>query len=274
MIPLAERYEKRGLKAAQQVFVLSEYTRAAVESICAPEKVSLAPCGVDTDRFRPEPDPTGNYLVCVARFSDPRKNVRLLLEAYATVRKKIQNTPDLYLIGDPPTNESQAFLQSLDLAEQVQLIGPKAGEELAALMRNALFFVLSSNEEGLGIVILEAMASGIPVVSTDCGGPASAIKEGETGFLTPVRDARALAAAMERLLTNPELRTRLGQAGRQVALERFSLAAAGRVFLNKYDEHFNSLESGVTSPESQTKAAKRGLESDSNAMLPTADSRL
>lgn len=255
MIPVAELYEKRGLQAAEQTFVLSEYTRNAVEAICPPCKVTLAPCGIDTDLFRPEPAVAGNYIVCVARFSDPRKNVRLLLGAYAILGKKGDDVPDLYLIGDPPSDESQQYLQSLGLADKVRLIGPKAGEELAALYRNALFFVLSSNEEGLGIVILEAMASGLAVVSTACGGPATAISEGETGFLTPVGDVAALAAAMETLLMNPALRARMGLAGRRIATGRFSIAAAGKVFLDKYDELFTNQESGVQSLGSHTLVA-------------------
>jgi len=111
---------------------------------------------------------------------------------------------------------------------------------LAELYRNALFFVLSSNEEGLGIVILEAMASGLPVVSTACGGPATSLVHGETGLLTPVGDARALADAMQTLLGDSDLRRRMGTEGRRVAEERFSLAAAGKVFLDSYDEVFST----------------------------------
>ncbi len=239
MLPIAERYERRALKASDSIFALSEYTRATVEAIGGPRKVVLAPCGVDTNLFRPAVRPDGDYILCVARFSDARKNVRLLLDAYALLRQKAETVPDLYLIGDPPSEASQLQLQTLALAQKVHWLGPKPGEELAALYRNASFFVLSSNEEGLGIVILEAMASGLPVVSTACGGPATAVSEGETGLLTPIGDAQALAAAMEKLVREPALRERMGREGRRVAEERFSLAAAGKVFLKKYDELLN-----------------------------------
>ena len=235
MIPLTEQSEKRGLQAAQKVFALSEYTRAAVESIIGPGKVTLAPCGVDTQRFRPAETPQNSYIICVARFSDPRKNIRLLLEAYAALIYAIPNAPDLYLIGDPPTVASQSYLQTLGIAERVRLLGPKHGEELAELYRNAAFFVLSSDEEGLAIVLLEAMASGLAVISTDCGGPSTAITQGKTGLLTPVGDAAALAAAMQELVLDSSLRERFGKEGRRTAEERFSLGATGQVFLNAYD---------------------------------------
>jgi glycosyltransferase involved in cell wall biosynthesis len=207
-----------------------------VEAIRGSHNVVLAPCGVDTDLFHPANDKDGNYIVCVARFSDPRKNVRLLLDAYARLKQQGNSIPDLYLIGDPPNAAAQAYLQQLGIADQVRLIEPKRGEELAQLFRNALFFVLSSDEEGLGIVILEAMASGLAVVSTACGGPATAVVDGETGFLTPVGDVSALATALTRLVTDSDLCARMGRAGRRAAEERFSLTAAGKVFLARYDQ--------------------------------------
>lgn len=240
MLPIAERYERRGLKASDSIFALSEYTRVTVEEIAGPHQVVVAPCGVDTDLFRPTPRPEGDYILCVARFSDPRKNVRLLLDAYALLRQKAETVPDLYLVGEPPSEAMQRQLQTLGLAPNVKLLRPKRDKELAALYRNANFFVLSSNEEGLGIVILEAMASGLAVVSTACGGPATAVSEGETGLLTPIGDAPALAAAMEKLVREPALRARMGREGRRVAEERFSFAVTGKVFLDQYDKLLNT----------------------------------
>jgi glycosyltransferase involved in cell wall biosynthesis len=250
MVRISERYERRALRNTHAIFALSEYTRGAVQAIAGPGKVVLAPCGVDTDLFRPAEKAEGSYIVCVARLSDPRKNLALLLRAYAMVQKRVAAAPDLYLIGDPPSEAARLHLQSLGLAHKVKLIGPKQGEELAELYRKALFFVLTSNEEGLGIVILEAMASGLPVVSTACGGPATAVLEAETGFLTPIGDAPALADAMEQLLRDPALCVRMAKAGRRIAEERFSLAAAGKVFLDRYDDLLNGREGELQCQES------------------------
>jgi len=252
MVPLTERYEKRSLGIANKVFALSEYTRRVVEGSAERDKVVLAPCGVDTGLFRPMTEAAEKYILCVARFSDARKNVRLLLDAYAILQRKDLEIPNLYLIGDPPTENIHAHLRRLGLADKVKLVGPKQGEELAELYGQAAFFVLSSDEEGLGIVVLEAMASGLAVVSTDCGGPATAITDLETGFLTPVGDAGAFAAAMEKLLVDPGLRQRMGREGRKVAEERFSLNAAGQVFLDAYDKLLSSrVAKGATAPDLQ-----------------------
>lgn len=234
MMPISESYERRALKSAQVIFALSEYTSSAIKRIAGEERVMLAPCGVDTTLFRPAVQPVGDYIICVGRLSDPRKNVRLLLEAYDKLQQALTDVPDLYLVGGSPSQSELSFLKSRKLEHKIQLRCP-GQEELSRLYRNARFCVLPSNEEGLGIVILEAMASGLAVVSTDCGGPATAIIEGRTGLLTPVGDANALAEAMGKLLRDPALSMRMGKEGRRVAEERFSLSAAGKIFLDTYD---------------------------------------
>jgi glycosyltransferase involved in cell wall biosynthesis len=80
------------------------------------------------------------------------------------------------------------------------------------------------------------MASGVPVVSTDCGGPATLIDDGQTGFLVPTGDADALAARMAHLLTHPREAAAMGRAGRSRVEQHFSVEAAGERFLRVYDE--------------------------------------
>jgi glycosyltransferase involved in cell wall biosynthesis len=85
--------------------------------------------------------------------------------------------------------------------------------------------VLPSLSEGLSNSILESMAAGVPVVATAVGGTPELVEDGVTGYLVPPRDAAALAAAITRLLDDPTLARRLGEAGRRRVVERFSLAA-------------------------------------------------
>jgi len=161
----------------------------------------------------------------------------MLLEAYHKLRKELPQCPRLFLVGQgglSPKDWDHAV--SLGLSDHIKVHKNVSSAELRALYRDASVFVFSSDEEGLGLVILEAMASGLPVVGKDCGGPATAVLPGKTGLLTPVGDAAALAESVKLLLVNPEMRRQMGRVARQSAEERFSLAAAGKVYLDKYDE--------------------------------------
>jgi len=237
----AEVYETRALRAADSVLALSPYTMRSIQPKLRGRTASLAFCGVDTELFRPRREydlpeqARPRYILCVARLSDARKNVAMLLRAYASLALGPEPMPDLYLVGEPLSAAGAKLVETLGIADRVRSLGPKHDEELARLYRGAEFFVLSSDEEGLGIVILEAMASGLAVVSTASGGPDVAVTDGETGFLTPVGNQEALAGAMRSLAVDSELRNRFGREGRKVAEARFSLRSAGEVFLDQYD---------------------------------------
>jgi mannosyltransferase len=122
------------------------------------------------------------------------------------------------------------------VARKVTFLEDVDAETLRALYRHAGIVALSSDEEGLGLVLLEAMASGVPVVSTDCGGPSTVVDDGVTGLLTPVGDADAFADALETLVEDPGRARRMGRAGRERAVNEFSLDAAGGRFLEIYRE--------------------------------------
>lgn len=245
MTPLAERYERSGLQIASEVFALSNYTLDAVRKVLGPDAGILAPCGVDTEVFQPAPGAgKGQYILCVGRLDDPRKNTALLVEAYARLRRKFPDSPELWLVGPQPPPQTLHLINEHGLSQFVRLLGAQKTAELPKLYQSALFFVLSSDEEGLGLVILEAMACGLPVVSTACGGPETAVEHERTGLLVPTNDAEALSAAMGRLLSSPSLCASTGKAGRTAALDRFSIAATGRVFIEKYEEAIHAGNNG------------------------------
>lgn len=234
MAAIQQRAERRALERVDHAFALSAYTAQTIKPWAGANKISVAMCGVDTTAFYPGTAATPPYMLCVGRLSDRRKNLQLLLNAYAKAKRRSKAVPDLYLVGDLP-EAIDRWLAQLGIQGGVRLLGECFGADLADLYRRAQFLVLSSDEEGLGIVILEAMASGIPAISTDCGGPASAITHGQTGLLTPIGDSDALAAAIQTLAEDPALCRRMGRAARDAAERRFSLPATGKVFLDTYD---------------------------------------
>ncbi len=228
--------ESKILSRMDHVFAQSTYTRRLLEGLVPEGRLSLGPPGIDVSLFSPGPDRGNNYILSVARFSDPRKNVRVLFRAYALLRRHFPDAPPLVLAGTAgPTPEDWSIVRELGIAKWVQFRNNPTVEELARLYREASLFVLASNEEGFGIVLAEAMASGIAVISTRCGGPESVVVEGRTGYLTPVGDHEAMAARLSELLTDPEIRRQMGGEGRRLAEQRFSIEAAGVTYIEVYD---------------------------------------
>lgn len=235
MTRFTSQAEDRALAIADTVFAESTYTQRLLDGKTKPGALVLGPPGVDVDHFHPHPSlSVTGPITCVGRLQDPRKNIRLLLEAYAKL-SKLLSPPPLHLVGRGGiTTADWQFAQDIGVADRVKVFRDVPMEQLPDLYRASSLFVLPSNEEGLGIVILEAMASGLPVVSTDCGGPATALIQGETGLLTPVGDADALANAMRTILENPTLAKQMGHAGRERAEKHFSIESAGQTYLDTY----------------------------------------
>lgn len=235
MTPITACFERRALAAAECVFAISRYTYDRLSPFVEPGRLVMGPVGVDTEVFKPASSPPSGYLLSVGRFSDHRKNVRLLVTAYADLCLRQPSIPPLVLAGERPSQSDLQHLTKLNLEGRVRILGYVRQEVLPDLYRDAGLFVLSSDEEGLGIGIMEAMATGLPVVSTRCGGPQTVIEEGETGLMVPVGDARAMSDALERVIMNPTLAHRMGRAGRARAEQQFSLTTSARVVFDRYD---------------------------------------
>ena len=110
---------------------------------------------------------------------------------------------------------------ALELDKRIFWLGSR--RDIPNLLSQADVGVLPSHEEGFSNAILEGMAAGLPMVVTDVGGNSEAVIDGETGFVVPSKDPKALAVALERLITDSEMRKSMGKAGRQRVEERFSL---------------------------------------------------
>jgi glycosyltransferase involved in cell wall biosynthesis len=199
----------------------------------------LAPPGIDVGFFRPSDRPVDRgHILSVGRFADPRKNVRLLFDAYKEVCDSNTRAPKLLLAGQAPTENDLNYAYSLGLGEKLVVATGVPQSDLARMYREACMFVLSSNEEGLGLVVLEAMASGLPVVSTRSKGVEFLVRDGETGILSAVGDSHGLATAIVRLIEDAALRRDLGRRARSMAVEQFSQEICGKRFIETYDRLF------------------------------------
>jgi glycosyltransferase involved in cell wall biosynthesis len=195
--------------------------------------IRVIPCGVDTDRFRPvwagdrelqRPDSgtQAPLLVCVAR-QVPVKNPGLLLKACGLLRNRGE-TFRCVMIGDGPLRaELDEMRRQLNLHEIVEFSGALEQAAVLKWWQRAAIAVLTSENEGMPVCLMEAAACGVPAVATAVGGVPELVEDGETGFLVPPDDATALAGMIGKLLHNPALAARMSAAARRRAEERFSV---------------------------------------------------
>lgn len=191
--------------------------------------------GVDTRKFAPTPEPPGPVRVVLTARMIREKGVPDFVEAARMLRGKAE----FLLAGAPdegnPDSITEAELRAWDAEGVVRWLGPV--RDVAGLLAGVHIFCLPSTyREGLPKAVLEAMAAGKPVVATDIPGCREAVVDGETGFLVPPRAPKTLAAALERLISSPELRARMGAAGRRRVEENFSDAIICEATLKVYED--------------------------------------
>jgi len=197
--------------------------------------------GVDAERFRPDGPSVRDALLlqdrrvvlAVSRLV-PIKNVRLLVDAVALARTRVP-TIHLLIVGDGPEREAvRTRVAERDLVDAVTFAGAVAPREIAAYYRAADVLALSSDFDNSPNVVLEAMASGLPVVATDVGGVRELVDDPRGGSIVARGDARALSGAVERLLTQPAVARAAGAHNRQKASTAFSWRESARQLLDVY----------------------------------------
>ncbi len=195
-------------------------------------RLSVIPNGVDTDYFQPAPDQAGAWPAVVLSLARmvPDKDHETLIRAFAAVAKDFPEA-QLWLVGEGPLLGKVRRLAEETLPPgSFRLIPPQPDPR--PLLRQAGLLVLSSRTEALPNVILEAMASGLPVAATAVGGVPELVRPGRSGWLAPPGDAAALAAVLGRLLADPGQCRAFGREGRRRAVADFSLSA----MVNRYEE--------------------------------------
>ncbi len=218
-------------EAARFVVTISEFNRRLISDACGAGvagKIHVVRCGVDVGAFdagaRRLPDvPT---FVCVASLRE-YKGHAVLLDAVRLLRERGSNAR-VMLVGDGELRGAlEARIAREGLRDRVELLGALPHQEIPALLRSATAMVLPSvtardgQMEGIPVALMEAMAAGIPVISTRLSGIPELVRDGETGLLVPERDPAALAAAMERLAADVGLAAHLADEAREAVRERF-----------------------------------------------------
>jgi len=213
--------EKLGLVSADLVLVNSAAVEQEIRAHNLPiRRVEIVPNGVDLETFRPANDwpNDGGYILFVGRLV-PQKGVTFLLQALSVV---LQRFPDTRLIiaGD---GELDLFLKRiarhLGIPHRVSFVDWKTGPDLVELYQQAKLVVVPSCYEPFGIVALEAMACGRPVIASRTGGLVEILHDGVNGFLVEVGNYLQLAQRMVTLIQDDELRLDIGEAARRRAAE-------------------------------------------------------
>jgi glycosyltransferase involved in cell wall biosynthesis len=232
---------------ADWVTATSQMLAGATASLCPPgTHVHVVPFGVDTDVFSPPTAPPSGAdrppTVGIVKTLRPRYGIRELILAF---HKIADSFPDARLVivgGGEQYAELQALIVNLEMEKRITMAGQAGHDQIPRYLQSFDLFVVPSltDRESFGVAAVEASACGLPVIASRVGGLPEVVLDGRTGLLVPPGDIDALAAAMARLLSEPELRARMGQAGRQFVLGHYRWADNASLMEQLYEEAANS----------------------------------
>jgi len=213
--------ERVGLRLAAAVIVTTEELRAHAASLAAAHRVHLIPNGVDLARFRPAgPRTRRGSILYIGRLSE-EKNLSALVRATASLRQRVPSR--LVMVGAGPLKD-RLEAEARAAGVPVEFPGVVDHQLIPRWLEDADAFVLPSFTEGHPKALIEAMAAGVPCVVSDCAGNRALVKEAEAGLLFDPRDPAELAAALERVLTDPALASTLARRGRDLVARDYDLA--------------------------------------------------
>jgi glycosyltransferase involved in cell wall biosynthesis len=231
------------------------------------DRVHVVHIGADTDLFAPNPavPQVPGRIVTTSSADVPLKGLVFLVEALAKVRTE-HPAAHLVVVGKRPAEGPVAqAMERYGLGDAVEFVKGISDAELVDLVRSAEVACVPSLYEGFSLPAAEAMATGTPLLATTGGAiPEVAGRDGETCLAVPPGDAGALAAGLSRLLGDPELRARLGRAGRERVLRHFTWARAAEGTVARYRE---AIATAAPRPDRHpgTRPAARGQTTDAAA---------
>ncbi|MGF1632706.1 MAG: glycosyltransferase family 4 protein [Phycisphaerae bacterium] len=224
---------RRKLQRAAFVACISDWHRRLYEEIepASAGRLRVIRCGVDTTQFAPVPQERDGplHLLTVCRLVE-KKGVDALLRGAARFGRETGRAWKLTIAGTGPLwQDLVAAAHKLDVEQHVAFLGAVPNEQVRQLVQEADVFALpcrvdrNGDKDGIPVVLMEAMAAGLPVLAGDLEAIRELVKDGETGLIVDGTDDASVAAAVARLEADPDLRRRLGQAGRGWVEQEFSL---------------------------------------------------
>ena len=226
------------------VLVQNPDDRAALADLgIKQERIVLIPgSGVDTDALQPLPEPEGPITYGFAGRLLTDKGIRALVAAHGIVRSQGLET-NLLIAGNPdPANPASVSLQEVnEWTERPGITWLGQIKEISWLWKRCHFAILPSHREGLPGSLMEAAACGRAMIATDAPGCREIVIDDQTGLLVPIEDPQALAQAIVRLTTSPELRARYGNAARELVVSKLSSKIIGESVVHLYNDMTTSI---------------------------------
>ncbi|MFD5132408.1 glycosyltransferase family 4 protein [Streptomyces olindensis] len=271
------RMQKRVARRLPSVLTVSGTSRQEIVDHLGvrPDRIHVVHIGADTDLFAPDPSVpvVPGRIVTTSSADVPLKGLVHLVEALAKVRTEHPGA-HLVVVGKRPAEGPVAqAMERYGLEGAVEFVKGISDAELVDLVRSAQVACVPSLYEGFSLPAAEAMATGTPLLATTGGAiPEVAGKDGETCLAVPPGDSEALAAGLGRLLGDPELRARLGAAGRERVLRHFTWARAAEGTVTRYREAIERAGGGdgVTGRSATSTSGRSTTSTSGRATAPTA----
>jgi colanic acid/amylovoran biosynthesis glycosyltransferase len=231
---------RQKFEAADFLVCIGRYARSQVMKLVSTrhwDKIEISPLGVDPERYQPRPMTaafTSRFqMLCVGRLT-PAKGQRILIEACRQLTDAGRNVSLIFVGTGPDEADLKAASHAYGLDHRIMFTGALNQDEVQKRYAQADVFVLPSFAEGIPVVLMEAMACGVPCVTTQITGIPELIRDGQDGLLVMPSDVDELVNAITRLIDDPELRARLSRAGRERVSAHYNLsdnvARLGRIF--------------------------------------------
>ena len=212
--------------------ICKDFKRKLVAMGCDSKKIKVLHSAIDTNKFsfkeRSAPADGSITIVSTNRLVE-RKGTEYAIRAIAKVLKKYPNVTH-QIVGDGPLRDDlESLIKELGVEGQIKILGWKNPDEIVDILDNAHMLVLASvtaedgNQDGPANVLKEAMAMGLPVISTEHGGIPEIVEEGKNGFLVPERDVDAMAECIEYLIAHPETWSTMAKAGRAKVEQEYDM---------------------------------------------------
>lgn len=225
-------YRRAGAVTAVSSFLGRSISKLTGISV---ERITVAPMPFNLDKFSSQGGARREkgYILSAGRLNE-QKGMEYLIKA-GKILKDMDYEFKMVLLGDGPLRSRfERLVDELGLERYVELPGAVLHSEIPSYYKKAEIFVLPSVNEGFGVVLVEALASGVPVIGANSGGITDIIKDGDTGLLVKPKDEFSLAQALKKFLDNPQLARETAERGRKYIMDNFSPDAIASKFEKIY----------------------------------------